>query len=78
MATLTRVEVVDTDGQLAGLFFTRVPLARCREKLFPLDFKGVLGEWVPAGGSYYDAAGANAWFHAAVVLGQMVEVPDDG
>ena len=75
---MTRIEVVDTDGQLAGLFFTRRPLAECRLKKTPREFEGVFGEWVPAGGTTYDAFGANAWYKATdVTLGEMVEVPDN-
>lgn len=79
MPKLTRVEVVDTDGALAGLFFTRRPLAECKAKRIPLDFVGVLGEWCPAGGSPYDAFGANSWMKTpGLTLGDMVEVNDDG
>ena len=76
---LTRVEVVDTDGALAGLFFTRRPLAECKLKRTPREFEGVFGEWNPAGGSYYDAFGANSWYKApGLTLGDVVEVNDDG
>lgn len=76
---MTRVSVIDTDEMLAGLFFTRRPLAECKLKKAPREFEGVYGEWVPAGGTTYDAAGANAWYKASgVTIGKMVEVPDDG
>jgi hypothetical protein len=75
---MTRVEVVDTDGALAGLFFTRRPLAECKQKTTTREFEGVYGEWVPSGGTTYDAFGANAWYKApGVTLGEMVEVPDN-
>jgi hypothetical protein len=75
---MTRVEVVDTDGVLAGLFFTRRPLAECLQKKAPREFEGVYGQWVPAGGTTYDAFGANSWYRApGVTLGEMVEVRDN-
>jgi hypothetical protein len=77
MAVLTRVEVLDGEGFLAGFFFTRLPVAECQRRMIPLDFRDVQGEWVRSGLSDWRADGENAWYRSpGAALGRMDEVCD--
>ncbi len=71
MPKLTRVEVIDSDGHLAGLFFTSLSVVRECEQRTLADFAIVEGEWEPAGGT---ENGTTPWHSSGVRLGTIIEV----